>query len=115
MVAIGTVQAVCLPASSDFRDLDKACAEGNENAKVAVEVFAYHVAKYIGSYVAALNGVDAITFTAGIGENNAVIRKMIVSYLSYLGVELDAAKNQIRGEEIEISMADSKVKICVIY
>lgn len=100
--------------SSDFRDVQKAQREGNKRADVAVEAFVYRVAKYIGSYVAAMNGVDAITFTAGVGENDAVIRSAICSYLGYLGVTVDAEKNGIRGEEVEISGADSKVKVYVI-
>ena len=95
--------------SSDFRDLDQASMDGNERATVALEMFAYRTALYIGSYVAALNGVDAIAFTAGIGENNFKMRKMIVEYLGYLGITLDEEKNKIRGEEICISTDDSKV------
>ncbi|MGN1084189.1 MAG: acetate/propionate family kinase [Lachnospiraceae bacterium] len=100
--------------SSDFRDVQKAQKEGNHRADIAIEAFVYRVAKYIGSYVAAMNGVDAITFTAGVGENDAVIRNAICSYLGYLGVTVDAEKNKIRGEEVEISGADSKVKVYVI-
>ncbi len=100
--------------SSDFRDLDQASMDGNERATVALEMFAYRTALYIGSYVAALNGVDAIAFTAGIGENNFKMRKMIVEYLGYLGITLDEEKNKIRGEEICISTDDSKVIVYVI-
>ncbi len=99
--------------SSDFRDLQKAAVEGNEKARDAVAVFCYHVAKYIGSYVAAMNGVDAIAFTAGLGENDGKGRKEILSYLGYLGI-LDEEKNQIRGENVEITTSDSHVKVCVI-
>lgn len=100
--------------SSDFRDLEAASKSGNERAKVAFDAFVYRVAKYIGSYVAAMNGVDAIAFTAGLGENNGAARKMICDYLTYLGLELDDEKNQIRGEEVVISTAKSKVKVMVI-
>jgi acetate kinase len=100
--------------SSDFRDLEAAYNEGNELAINACEVFAYRVAKYIGSYVAAMNGVDAITFTAGIGENTSFIREMILAYLGYLGITLDKEANKVKGEERIISTPDSKVKVCVI-
>lgn len=100
--------------SSDFRDLSKAADDGNELAKQALEAFVYRVVKYIGSYVAAMNGVDVITFTAGLGENDATIRKEIVSSLAYLGAKLDEEKNKVRGEETIISAPDSKVKLCVI-
>ena len=101
--------------SSDFRDLEVAYYEGNELAINAVEVFSYKVAKYIGSYVAAMNGVDAIAFTAGIGENTDFVRAKIVDYLGYLGITLDKETNdKKRGEEAYISTPDSKVKVCVI-
>ncbi len=100
--------------SSDFRDLEEAADGGNERAKLAMEVFAYRVAKYIGSYVAALNGVDAIAFTAGIGENAPTIRKMVLSYLGYLGIKLNEEENGKRGEELTISTPDSKVTVMVI-
>lgn len=100
--------------SSDFRDLEAAAKAGNERAKIAFDVFIYRVAKYIGSYVAAMNGVDAIAFTAGLGENNGAARKAICDYLGYLGIKLSAKKNQIRGEEVVISTPSSKVKVMVI-
>jgi acetate kinase len=100
--------------SSDFRDLEAAYEAGNELAINACEVFAYRVAKYIGSYVAAMNGVDVITFTAGIGENTSFIREMILEYLGYLGITLDKEANKVKGEERIISTPDSKVKVCVI-
>ncbi len=100
--------------SSDFRDLAAGAEAGNKQAKIAIEVFAYRVAKYVGSYVAAMNGVDAITFTAGIGENDGSIREKVCSYLGYLGITIDKEANQKRGEEIVISTADSKVKVLVI-
>ena len=102
--------------SSDFRDLEAAYNEGNELAIDAVEVFSYRVAKYIGSYVAAMNGVDAIAFTAGIGENTQFVREKIVAYLGYLGITLDKEVNKATywGVEGYISTPDSKVKVCVI-
>lgn len=100
--------------SSDFRDLDKASNEGNERAKLAVEVFSYRTAKYIGSYIAAMNGVDAIVFTAGLGENNIVVREQVLDHFGYMGITLDKEANQIRGEEKIISTPDSKVTVAVI-
>ena len=100
--------------SSDFRDLENASNEGNEQAKTAVDVFAYRVLKYIGAYAAAMNGVDAICFTAGLGENDKKVRTKICANLGYLGIELDQEKNSIRGENTVISTADSKVKVLVI-
>ncbi|MCR5608088.1 MAG: acetate kinase [Lachnospiraceae bacterium] len=100
--------------SSDFRDLDNAADEGNELARLALDAFIYRVVKYVGSYVAAMNGVDCITFTAGIGENNSRMRKAIMSSFEYLGIKIDDEANAKRGEELIISTADSKVKVCVI-
>ena len=101
--------------SSDFRDLEAAYNEGNEYAINAIEVFCYRVAKYIGSYVAAMNGVDAIAFTAGIGENTNLVRRKIVAYLGYLGITIDNEVNDAtHGDEAVISTPDSKVKVCVI-
>ena len=101
--------------SSDFRDLNAAANDGNEIAKVTLEAYAYRVAKYIGAYTAAMNGVDAITFTAGVGENAAWLRPMVAKYLGYLGVELDeAASEKACGVEGIISTPESKVKLCVI-
>ena len=100
--------------SSDFRDLTEAMEQGNEQAAVAVEAFCYRVAKHIGAYTAALNGVDAIVFTAGIGENAAHIRSMICDYLGFLGITIDEEKNAVRGKETEISTPDSKVSVFVI-
>ena len=100
--------------SSDFRDVEAAAAEGNERAQVALDAFAYKVAKSIGSYAAAMNGVDAIVFTAGLGENSGSTRQEICDYLGYLGVKLDAEANSKRGKAMEISTADSKVKVFVI-
>ena len=101
--------------SSDFRDLQKAMEEGNELAKVTLEAYIYRVAKYIGSYAAAMNGVDAIAFTAGVGENSNFIREKVTNYLTYLGVKIDKAANDAaHGKEMTISTPDSKVKVCVI-
>ncbi|MBQ6692207.1 MAG: acetate/propionate family kinase, partial [Clostridia bacterium] len=102
--------------SSDFRDLGEAAAQGNERAKLALNTFAYKVKKYIGAYAAALGGVDAIVFTAGVGENDRNIREAIAGELGYLGVELDREYNQTcpRGEEVEISTKESRVKVFVI-
>ena len=100
--------------SSDFRDLEDAAAEGNELAKLALSIFAYDVAKYIGAYAAAMNGVDAIAFTAGIGENGPDTRTEVAEYLGYLGIKLDEEKNQMRGFNNKISTEDSKVAVCVI-
>ena len=99
--------------SSDFRDLDKATNEGNEKAALAVKVFSYRTAKYIGAYVAAMDGVDAIVFTAGLGENDAVVRQQIVDHFGYLGITLDQEANKSRGKECTISTPDSKVKVAV--
>ena len=97
--------------SSDFRDVQKAQSEGDHRADIAIEAFVYRVAKYIGAYAAAMNGVDAITFTAGVGENDADIRNAVCAYLGYLGVHIDTEKNKVRGEEREISTPDSGVKV----
>ena len=100
--------------SSDFRDLSEAAENGNEDAANAIEVLCYGIAKFVGGYVAAMNGVDAIVFTAGIGENACLVREKVVSYLGYLGITLDKDANGKRGEEIVISTPDSKVKVAVI-
>lgn len=100
--------------SSDFRDLEKAYDEGNELAVNAIEVFSYRVAKYIGSYVAAMNGVDAIAFTAGVGENTEIVREKVMGYLGYLGITMDPEANKVHGEEQILSTPDSKVKVCIM-
>lgn len=100
--------------SSDFRDLESAAAEGNERAALALQMFDYWVAKVVGSYVAAMNGVDAIIFTAGVGENSATTRAGIASYLGYLGCAVDPEQNKKRGEDVCISTPDSRVKLFVI-
>ena len=100
--------------SSDFRDLEEGMEAGNERAAAAIEVFSYRVAKYIGSYVAAMNGVDVIAFTAGIGENAPIVRSKVLAYLGYLGITVDEEANGKRGNDIVISTPDSKVTVCVI-
>lgn len=100
--------------SSDFVDLENAYLEGHEGATRALEVFCYRIAKFIGAFTAAMNGVDAIAFTAGIGENSGPIREMVCKYLGYLGVSLDEEENKKRGAEIMISKPDSKVKVMII-
>ncbi len=100
--------------SSDFRDLWKARNEGNKDATLALDAWAYRVAKYIGAYAAAMNGVDVIAFTAGVGENDCDSRKLIYDYLGYLGITIDDAVNAAtRGKVQEISTKDSKVKVIV--
>ncbi len=100
--------------SSDFRDLETAQEEGNTFAANARKVFVYRVAKYIGAYVAAMNGVDAIAFTAGVGENDHLVREEVCKYLGYLGITLDPEANKKRGQEIRISTPDSKVAVLII-
>ncbi|MBR6976566.1 MAG: acetate kinase [Ottowia sp.] len=100
--------------SSDFRDLEEAAEKGNKDAESAFEVFCYRVATTVGAYAAAMNGVDAIAFTAGIGENAAGVRAQIIKYLGYLGIELDAEKNKQRGSNVKISTDSSRVAACVI-
>lgn len=100
--------------SSDFRDLDAAIEEGNERAKIAIDLFEYQVRKYIGTYAAAMKGLDAIVFTAGIGENNCAMRERVLSGMSFMGIEIDPEKNKIRGQEIDISTPDAKVRVLVI-
>lgn len=100
--------------SSDMRDIDKAADEGNERANIARDMLVYGIRKYIGSYAAAMNGVDVIVFTAGIGENNCALRERVMQGFEYLGAKLDPAKNAGCREEAVISTDDSKMKICVI-
>ena len=100
--------------SSDFRDIEEAENEGNERAALALETFAYRVAKTIGEYVATMNGVDAIVFTAGLGENSGPTRQLICNYLGYLGIELDSYKNSLRGQAVEITTKQSRVQVYVI-
>ena len=100
--------------SSDFRDLSAAAAGGNKAAGTALETYAYRVAKYIGAYAAAMNGVDVIAFTAGVGENDAKVREAVGQYLGFLGANVDPAKNDVHGEEAVISGADAKVTVMVV-
>ena len=100
--------------SSDFRDLDEASKKGNERAELALEVFSYSVKKYIGTYAAAMGGIDALVFTAGIGENNSAIRKSILDGLEFLGIEVDEEKNNLRGKELDISKSGARVRTLVI-
>lgn len=100
--------------SSDFRDLEDAAAKGNERAKLALDMFCYQVKRYIGAYAAAMGGVDAIVFTAGVGENDIHTRQQVCSGLEFLGVKLDADRNNVRGKATETSAADSKVKVFLI-
>ena len=100
--------------SSDSRDVEDGYFENKENCVRAQKSFCYRVAKYIGAYVAAMNGVDAICFTAGVGENSSVTREMICEYLGYLGVTIDKEANKKRGDDNIISTADSKTVVCVI-
>ncbi len=100
--------------SSDFRDIENGAEEGNENCALALDKFAYEVRKYIGSYAAALGGLDCLVFTAGVGENSASMRARICEGLEFLGVKLDPEKNNTRGKEAIISADDSKVTVWVI-
>ena len=100
--------------SSDFRDLELASADGNERAILALKIFAHKVRAYIGNYMVQMNGVDAIIFTAGVGENDIAVRDIICNDLGNLGIKLDVAKNKVKGKEMIISRDDSKVKIMLI-
>ena len=101
--------------SSDMREIDAACEEGNERAKLAIEMYNYRIRKYIGAYAAAMDGCDIIVFTAGVGENQASMREKVCEGLSFMGVKIDAEKNSgIHGEEAVISTPDSKVTVVVI-
>lgn len=101
--------------SSDFRDLLKASNNGNERAKLAIEVFAYRVKKYVAEYIGIMNGADAVIFTAGIGENNNLVRKLVTDDMDFLGMKCDPSKNiSDTGREMDISTEDSKVRILVI-
>ncbi|MCL2286577.1 MAG: acetate kinase [Firmicutes bacterium] len=100
--------------SSDFRDLDTAAREGNKRAQDALDVFAYRVAGYVGRYAAAMNGLDAVVFTAGIGENDTAIREKICAYLTWMGVEIDSEKNSKRGQALDVSTPGAKVRVLVI-
>lgn len=100
--------------SSDFRDLDNGADSGNEDCRLALDKFGYEVAKYVGAYAAALNGIDVLTFTAGVGENSPGVRADVCSYLEFMGVKLDPEKNKVRGKEMLISAPDSKIQVWVV-
>ena len=100
--------------SSDFRDIDEAIAAGNAQAKAAKDAFIHRVVSYVGGYIAVMNGVDAIVFTAGIGENDKGVRTEVCKHFGYLGINIDEEKNSIRGEDVVISTADSKVRVLVV-
>lgn len=100
--------------SSDMRDIEEAAAQGNERARLALDILIYGVKKYIGSYAAAMGGVDALVFTAGIGENGAGFREAVCEGLEFMGIKIDAEKNKVRGKEIIFSTDDSKVKVMVV-
>ncbi|MEF2245004.1 MULTISPECIES: acetate kinase [unclassified Paenibacillus] len=101
--------------SSDMREITEAMQEGDKNAQLAFDMYVYRLKKYIGSYAAAMNGIDVLVFTAGIGENSAIVREAVCNGISFLGIEIDAEANQIRSSEPrEISTANSKVKVLVV-
>ncbi|MBO5128996.1 MAG: acetate kinase [Oscillospiraceae bacterium] len=100
--------------SSDFRDLEDGAKNGNADCALAREKFCYEVAKYVGAYAAAMNGIDVITFTAGVGENDGGVRAAVCEYLGYLGVKIDPEKNNCRGKEVKISTDDSKVQVWIV-
>ncbi|MBO4834708.1 MAG: acetate kinase [Lachnospiraceae bacterium] len=100
--------------SSDFRDIDTAIEDGNEQAKIAKDAFTHRVVSYVGAYVAVMNGVDAIVFTAGVGENDPEVRKDVIDHFGYLGAAIDEEQNKCRGVERVVSTADSKVKVLVV-
>lgn len=100
--------------SSDMRDIENAIAEGNQRAKLALDMYEYRIKKYIGSYAAVLNGFDVLVFTGGVGENQTITRERICNEMSYLGIEIDPEINKIRGEELELSTLNSRIKVVVI-
>ena len=108
------VKALSNGLSSDFRDLEDGEARGDEAAILALRKFCYEVAKYVGSYTAAMNGLDCLVFTAGVGENGPETRDDICSYLEFMGIKLDPEANKVRGKERLISAPDSKIKVYVI-
>ena len=99
--------------SSDFRDLEDGAKSGNEDCALARDKFCYEVAKYVGAYAAALNGIDVLTFTAGVGENDCAVRASVCEYLGFMGVKLDPELNAQRGEH-KISAPDSKVEVWIV-
>ena len=100
--------------SSDFRDLDAGMKDGNDRCRLALDVFCYSVKKYIGAYAAAMGGLDAIAFTAGIGENNPYVRRMATTGLEFMGIDIDEEKNEVRGDETKISTDSSKIQVWVV-
>ncbi len=100
--------------SSDFRDINKGIAEGDNRCDIAMNVFCYQAAKFIGGYIAAMNGIDAVVFTAGVGENDPLVRKLTCERLKFIGVEIDDEANKLRGEEVMISTKSSKVPVYVV-
>ena len=100
--------------SSDMRDVESAAKEGNERARLALDMYFYRIKKYIGAYAAAMGGVDIVVFTAGVGENQMDMRQSVCEGLEFLGLKFDPEKNKTRGEEAIISADDSKVTVCVI-
>jgi acetate kinase len=100
--------------SSDMRDIENAIAEGNERAKLALNIYEYRIKKYIGSYIAALNGIDVLVFTGGVGENQTGTRLKVCEGFGFMGVKIDPELNKIRGKEVIISTPDSTVKVVVI-
>jgi len=100
--------------SSDLRDIEEAASTGNDRATLALEMLCYGVRKYIGAYAAAMGGIDAVVFTAGIGENSALVRQMVCDGLEFLGAKIDVEKNNVRGKETVVSTDDSRVKILVV-
>ena len=100
--------------SSDFRDLESGAAEGNADCALARDKFCYEVAKFVGAYAAALNGIDVLTFTAGVGENDCNVRAAVCEYLGFMGVKIDPELNKNRGKEIKISTDDSKVEVWIV-
>lgn len=100
--------------SSDFRDIEEAAEKGNENAQLALDVYNYRVKKYIGSYIAAMNGADAIIFTAGLGENSDLVRETICKDMDFLGIKIDTQKNKVRGKLTDISAEGSRVKVLIV-
>ena len=100
--------------SSDFRDLEDGAKNGNEACQLALDKFAYEVAKYVGAYAAALNGIDVLTFTAGVGENDGAVRAAVCEYLGFRGVEIDPELNSKRGKEMVISTPTSTVQVWVV-
>jgi acetate kinase len=100
--------------SSDFRDIETAANAGNDRAALAIEIFCYRVKKYIGEYAAVMGGLDAVIFTAGIGENNPLVRAKVLKDMEFMGIDIDWKKNSVTGKQIDISMPDAKVKTLVI-